>query len=162
MASRAQNHAHLVHGIRHGYADAVTFAPDLNAVAVVVRAVFRDEGRERQHDPVVAALAESFAFFFSYADDRVRVAVNTNLFADWIGGANQVLENVVSDYDYLTIRVLVGIADVEAVHDIEVIDSAHRRSPAAHLRVRARRLRKLHNAVEFVKRRADYFAFSAF
>src|SRR5690348_5291175 len=162
MSTRAQDHAYLVHGICHRNADAITFAPDLYAVAVVVRSVFRDEGRERHHDPVIATLAQSLAFFFSHADDRVRVAVNANLFADGIGSAYQILENVVSDYDHLTIRVLVGIADIASVHNIEVVDAAHGGSPAANLRVRTRSLRKLHHAIEFIKRRADYFAFRAF
>ena len=37
---------------------------------------------------------------------------------------DEVRENVVPDYDHLASRVLVGIADIAAVHDIEVIDAA--------------------------------------
>src|SRR5947209_2959112 len=106
-------------------------------------------------------MTERLAFLLPYPDDRVRVSIDTDFFADGIGATNQVFQDIVPNHDDLSGRVFIGVGDVAPIYDVKVIDSTHRRRPATNLRVGAGFLRELHNSVELIQRGANHLAFRA-
>ncbi len=94
-----------------------------------VRAVGLEKSGERDGHPVVHALAQHFALAFGDADHRVGSAVDANLFAERVAGAEHVVDDVGADDGDVGAVLVFDLGEGAAEFDVEVGESGHGPGP---------------------------------
>ena len=117
MPANAHDGAQLVGDRIHDFTAASGIDIDVEGG---VRSVRLEKCGERNGDPVVHALAEGFALPLAHADDGIGTAIDANLLAQRIAGAEQIVDDIgADDGDVGTVRVF-NFSERPAQFDIEV------------------------------------------